>query len=197
MCVVVIKGVLTLCSGKVLDIPRLSHKVVTTKLQPENRDITYIAHTYHQLVYCKLVYQIHVLSVVYSQLGMVYTITDFSIWTQDSLWGVLVCILERVFTHGSGLGVIEGGVWVQVIEVFCCVLSDTQVPNSSPSFGVKFCARHICLICILVFISITVVTVQGVLHTAEGWEVYLTTLSRNEKGFHYETKCEQGVPRIL
>ena len=33
-----LRDVLTLSSGKVLHVPRLSHKVVTTKLQPENKD---------------------------------------------------------------------------------------------------------------------------------------------------------------
>ena len=93
----------------------------------------------------------------------------YGIYT-DSLWGVLVEILEWVFTHGSGLGVVIGGVWIQVIEVFCCVLSDTQVPDSGPSFWIKFCAGHICPICIFIFIFISI-TVQGVL---EGREVCLT-----------------------
>ena len=82
--------------------------------------------------------------------------------------GSLLVFLNGFSPHRPGLRVIEGGVWIQVIEVFCSVLSDTQVPDSRPGFGVKFCAGHICLICVLVFISITVVTVQGVL---EGREV--------------------------
>lgn len=37
---------------------------------------------------------------------------------------------------------------------FGCVFSDTQIPDSDSSFGVKVLSRHVNVICILIFILI-------------------------------------------
>ena len=76
--------------------------------------------------------------------------------------GALVGSFEWVFSHCQLLGVLEGRVWVKILKVFHRVLSDTQAPDSGLGLVVKICARHICLICVLVFISITVITVVTV-----------------------------------
>lgn len=67
-----LRDVLTLSSGKVLDIPRLSNKVVTTKLQPESKDNRLLTDDYTVSLSSMLR---HI--VVYCQLAKVYTITDF------------------------------------------------------------------------------------------------------------------------
>lgn len=40
---------------------------------------------------------------------------------------------------------------------FSCVLSDTQIPNSDSSLGVKVLTRHVNVICIFIFILILAV----------------------------------------
>ena len=67
-------------------------------------------------------------------------------------------VLEWVFTHGSCLGVIEGGVWIQVVEVFGSIFSDTQISHGSTSLRIKLLSCHICLVSIFLLVS-TVITV--------------------------------------
>ena len=66
--------------------------------------------------------------------------------------------LERILSHGASLGVVKGGINVQIVEVLGRVFSDTQISDGGPSLGVKLLSPHVSLISILLFI-LTVVTI--------------------------------------
>ena len=71
---------------------------------------------------------------------------------------LLVRIIEGVFPHGSCLGVIVGGVWIQVVQVFSRVFTDSKISYSSTSFWIKLCTSHVCLVSVFLFIF-TIITV--------------------------------------
>ena len=81
----------------------------------------------------------------------------------DDLLRWVLDVLERVVTHGSCLGVVEGGVWVQVVEILGSVLSDTQVPHGRTSLRIKLLPRHICLVSIFLLIPTVIAVIDGLL----------------------------------
>ena len=70
---------------------------------------------------------------------------------------VFVGVLKRVLAHGSGLGVVEGGVGVEVVQVLGRVFADAQVPDGVPGLGIELGARHVGLVCVLLLVYVAVV----------------------------------------
>ena len=157
----------------------------------------------HQLVYCKLVYHIHVLTVVCSQLGMVYTITDFSCYsymnTRLTLRGPCLYSWKGFHAWIGSWGHRRRSLGPGYRGILLCLLGYAGSEQWSGFWSQISCRAYLpdLHICLHQHHCRHCPGCPAHRRRVRGVPTNQATLSCNEKGFHYETKCEQGVPRIL